>query len=94
MVWVDTVHSEIIQFINLRGKKMNHEQLVINSLGLEIANNHVTIADLRAQLELKNQELNQANFTIENLQKENLQKENDSLRNSYEQTEDEVNNNG
>lgn len=89
MVWVDTVHSEIIQFINLRGKKMNHEQLVINSLGLEIANNHVTIADLRAQLELKNQELNQANFTIENLQKEN-----DSLRNSYEQTEDEVNNNG
>lgn len=68
---------------------MNHEQLVINSLGLEIANNHVTIADLRAQLELKNQELNQANFTIENLQKEN-----DSLRNSYEQTEDEVNNNG
>ena len=68
---------------------MNHEQLVINNLGLEIANSQVTIADLRAQLELKNQELNQANLTIENLQKEN-----DSLRNSYEQTEDEVNNNG
>ena len=68
---------------------MNHEQLVINNLGLEIANNQVTIADLRAQLELKNQELNQANLTIENLKKEN-----DSLRNSYEQTEDEVNNNG
>lgn len=68
---------------------MNHEQLVINNLGLEIANNHVTIADLKAQLELKNQELNQANLTIENLKKEN-----DSLRNSYEQTEDEVNNNG
>ena len=49
----------------------------------------VTIADLRAQLELKNQELNQANLTIENLKKEN-----DSLRNSYEQTEDGVNNNG
>ena len=68
---------------------MNHEQLVINNLGLEIANTQVTIADLRAQLELKNQELNQANLTIENLKKEN-----DSLRNSYEQTEDEVNNNG
>ena len=68
---------------------MNHEQLVINNLGLEIANNQVTIADLRAQLELKNQELNQANLNIENLKKEN-----DSLRNSYEQTEDEVNNNG
>ena len=68
---------------------MNHEQLVINNLGLEIANNQVTIADLRAQLELKNQELNQVNLTIENLKKEN-----DSLRNSYEQTEDEVNNNG
>ena len=68
---------------------MNHEQLVINNLGLEIANNQVTIADLRAQLELKNQELSQANLTIENLKKEN-----DSLRNSYEQTEDEVNNNG
>ena len=68
---------------------MNHEQLVINNLGLEIANSQVTIADLRAQLELKNQELNQANLTIENLKKEN-----DSLRNSYEQTEDEVNNNG
>ena len=68
---------------------MNHEQLMINNLGLEIANSQVTIADLRAQLELKNQELNQANLTIENLKKEN-----DSLRNSYEQTEDEVNNNG
>ena len=68
---------------------MNHEQLVINNLGLELANTHVTIADLRAQLELKNQELNQANLNIENLKKEN-----DSLRNSYEQTEDEVNNNG
>ena len=67
---------------------MNHEQLMINNLGLEIANNQVTIADLRAQLELKNQELNQANLNIENLKKEN-----DSLRNSYEQTEDEVNNN-
>ena len=62
---------------------MNHEQLVINNLGLEIANNQVTIADLRAQLELKNQELNQANMTIENLQKEN-----DSLRNASTQTED------
>ena len=68
---------------------MNYEQLMINNLGLEIANNQVSIADLRAQLELKNQELNQANLTIENLKKEN-----DSLRNSYEQTEDEVNNNG
>ena len=68
---------------------MNHEQLIINNLGLELANTHVTIADLRAQLELKNQELNQANLNIENLKKEN-----DSLRNSYEQTEDEVNNNG
>ena len=67
---------------------MNHEQLMINNLGLEIANTQVTIADLRAQLELKNQELNQANLNIENLKKEN-----DSLRNSYEQTEDEVNNN-
>ena len=79
----------IIGLINLRGKKMNHEQLVINNLGLEIANTQVTIADLRAQLELKNQELNQANLTIENLKKEN-----DSLRNSYEQTEDEVIDNG
>ena len=68
---------------------MNHEQLMINNLGLEIANSQVTIADLRAQLELKNQELNQSNLTIENLKKEN-----DSLRNAYEQTEDEVNNNG
>ena len=79
----------IIRLIYLRGEKMNHEQLMINNLGLEIANAQVTIADLRAQLELKNQELNQANLTIENLKKEN-----DSLRNSYEQTEDEVNNNG
>ena len=68
---------------------MNHEQLVINNLGLEIANNQVSIADLRAQLELKNQELNKANMTIENLQKEN-----DSLRNASTQKEDEVNNNG
>ena len=68
---------------------MNHEQLVINNLGLEIANNQVSIADLRAQLELKNQELNQANMTIENLQKEN-----DSLRNASTQKEDEVYNNG
>ena len=68
---------------------MNHEQLMINNLGLEIANTQVTIADLRAQLELKNQELNQANLNIENLKKEN-----DSLRNSYEQTEDEVIDNG
>ena len=68
---------------------MNHEQLMINNLGLELANTQVTIADLRAQLELKNQELNQANMTIENLKKEN-----DSLRNSYEQTEDEVIDNG
>ena len=68
---------------------MNHEQLMINNLGLEIANNQVTIADLRAQLELKNQELNQANLNIENLKKEN-----DSIRNYYELTEDEVNNNG
>ena len=64
---------------------MNYEQLMINNLGLEIANNQVSIADLRAQLELKNQELNQANMTIENLQKEN-----DSLRNASTQTEDEV----
>ena len=57
---------------------MNHEQLVINNLGLEIANAQVTIADLKAQLELKNRELNQANLTIENLTKEN-----DSLNNAY-----------
>ena len=68
---------------------MNHEQLVINNLGLEIANNQVSIADLKAQLELKNRELHQANLTIENLQKEN-----DSLRNASTQKEDEVNNNG
>ena len=79
----------IIRLRYLRGKKMNYEQLMINNLGLEIANNQVSIADLRAQLELKNQELNQANLTIENLKKEN-----DSLRNSYEQTEDEVIDNG
>ena len=80
-------HSEIIQSITLKGEKMNHEQLVINNLGLEIANNQVTIADLRAQLELKNQELNQANLTIENLQKEN-----DSLRNASTQTEEVIDN--
>ena len=68
---------------------MNHEQLVINNLGLEIANNQVSIADLRAQLELKNQELNQANLTIENLQKEN-----DSLRNASTQKDEEVIDNG
>ena len=67
---------------------MNHEQLVINNLGLEIANAQVSIADLRAQLELKNRELNQANMTIENLQKEN-----DSLNNAYAQ-KDEVIDNG
>ena len=78
-------HGPIIGLINLRGKKMNHEQLIINNLGLEIANTQVTIADLRAQLELKNQELNQANLTIENLKKEN-----DSLHNASTQTEDEV----
>ena len=80
-------NSEIIQSITLKGEKMNHEQLVINNLGLEIANNQVTIADLRAQLELKNQELNQANLTIENLQKEN-----DSLRNASTQTEEVIDN--
>ena len=82
-------HSEIIQSIILKGEKMNHEQLVINNLGLEIANSQVTIADLRAQLELKNRELNQANLTIENLKKEN-----DSLNNAYAQKEDEVIYNG
>ena len=89
MDYLAMADGPIIRLINLRGKKMNHEQLVINNLGLEIANTQVIIADLRAQLELKNQELNQANLNIENLKKEN-----DSLRNSYEQTEDEVNNNG
>lgn len=68
---------------------MNHEQLVINNLGLELANNQVTIADLRAQLEIKSQELNRANLTIENLQKEN-----DSLRNSYVKTGEEETTNG
>ena len=82
-------HSKIIQSIILKGEKMNHEQLVINNLGLEIANNHVTIADLKAQLELKNRELNQANLTIENLKKEN-----DSLNNAYAQKDDEVIDNG
>ena len=82
-------HSKIIQSIILKGEKMNHEQLVINNLGLEIANNQVSIADLRAQLELKNRELNQANMTIENLKKEN-----DSLRNASTQTEEEVIDNG
>ena len=87
--YIAMANGPIIRLIILRGEKMNHEQLMINNLGLEIANSQVTIADLRAQLELKNQELNQANLTIENLKKEN-----DSLRNAYEQTEDEVNNNG
>ena len=89
MEWADMAHSEIIQSIILKGEKMNHEQLVINNLGLEIANTQVSIADLRAQLELKNRELNQANMTIENLKKEN-----DSLRNASTQTEDEVIDNG
>ena len=66
---------------------MNHEQLVINNLGLEIANSQVTIADLKAQLELKNRELNQANLTIENLKKEN-----DSLNNAYAQKEEVIDN--
>ena len=66
---------------------MNHEQLVINNLGLEIANAQVTIADLKAQLELKNRELNQANLTIENLKKEN-----DSLNNAYAQKEEVIDN--
>ena len=68
---------------------MNHEQLVINNLGLEIANSQVTIADLKAQLELKNRELNQANLTIENLKKEN-----DSLNNAYAKKDEEVIDNG
>lgn len=68
---------------------MNHEQLVINNLGLELANAQVTIADLKAQLELKNRELNQANLTIENLQKEN-----DSLNNAYAKKDEEVIDNG
>lgn len=68
---------------------MNHEQLVINNLGLEIANAQVTIADLKAQLELKNRELNQANLTIENLKKEN-----DILNNAYAQKDEEVIDNG
>ena len=68
---------------------MNHEQLVINNLGLEIANAQVTIADLKAQLELKNRELNQANLTIENLKKEN-----DSLNNAYAKKDEEVIDNG
>ena len=89
MDYIAMADGPIIGLINLRGKKMNHEQLVINNLGLEIANTQVTIADLRAQLELKNQELNQANMAIENLQKEN-----DSLRNASTQTEDEVIDNG
>ena len=67
---------------------MNHEQLVINNLGLELANAQVTIADLKAQLELKNRELDQTNLTIENLKKEN-----DSLNNAYAQ-KDEVIDNG
>ena len=66
---------------------MNYEQLVINNLGLEIANNQVTIADLRAQLELKNRDLDQANLTIENLKKEN-----DSLNNAYAQKEEVIDN--
>ena len=68
---------------------MNHEQLVINNLGLELANAQVTIADLKAQLELKNRELNQANLTIKNLTKEN-----DSLNNTYVKKDEEVIDNG
>ena len=67
---------------------MNHEQLVINNLGLELANAQVTIADLKAQLELKNRELDQTNLTIENLKKEK-----DGLNNAYAQ-KDEVIDNG
>ena len=89
MEWADMVPSEIIQSIILKGEKMNHEQLVINNLGLEIANAQVTIADLKAQLELKNRELNQANLTIENLTKEN-----DSLNNAYAKKDEEVIDNG
>jgi hypothetical protein len=89
MEWADMVPSEIIQSIILKGEKMNHEQLVINNLGLEIANAQVTIADLKAQLELKNRELNQANLTIENLRKEN-----DSLNNAYTKKDEEVIDNG
>lgn len=66
---------------------MNHEQLVINNLGLELANAQVTIADLKAQLELKNRDLDQANLTIENLKKEN-----DSLNNAYAQKEEVIDN--
>ena len=66
---------------------MNHEQLLINNLGLEIANAQVTIADLKAQLELTNRELNQANLTIENLKKEN-----DSLNNAYSPKEEVIDN--
>ena len=68
---------------------MNHEPLVINNLGLEIANAQVTIAGLKAQLELKNRELNQANLTIENLTKGN-----DSLNNAYAKKDEEVIDNG
>lgn len=89
MEWADMVPSEIIKSIILKGEKMNHEQLVINNLGLEIANAQVTIADLKAQLELKNRELNQANLTIENLTKEN-----DNLNNAYAQKDEEVIDNG
>ena len=81
--------SPMVQSIILKGEKMNHEQLVINNLGLEIANAQVTIADLKAQLELKNRELNQANLTIENLTKEN-----DSLNNAYAKKDEEVIDNG
>lgn len=89
MEWADMVPSEMVQSIILKGEKMNHEQLVINNLGLEIANAQVTIADLKAQLELKNRELNQANLTIENLTKEN-----DNLNNAYAQKDEEVIDNG
>lgn len=67
---------------------MNHEQLVINNLGLKIASSEVEIADLKAKLDIANEELKQSNITIENLKKEI-----DSLRNSSID-EDGGNNNG
>lgn len=49
-----------------------HNQLVINNLGLEIANQSVVIADLRAQLETVNSE------------KKNLEDENRVLKNELD----------
>ena len=54
---------------------------------MKITQNQVTIADLKAQLELKNRELDQTNLTIENLKKEN-----DSLNNAYSQKEEVIDN--